>query len=187
MSKKPKNALKGLESLGAALVEVEESTIAAAVEALASEPAFLNYLQAQEKIEKAVKANLEAQRLEKEIEARKSALGDIVIKIQSIQNRLGAFVISLREGLKKAAGITAARAEWGDNFKSMLERAVSVGVSRSANYASMQQELAQLEEEAMAVRIANEEAAERVKTNREMYERLTKEAGDLLASIEGGA
>ena len=187
MSKNNKSSLKGLEALGTVLEAPEESAVAAALEALASEPAFLNYLQAQEKVEKAAHLKAEADRIAAEIEERKGKLGDTVLKQQSLQNRMGAFMIQLREGLLKASGITQARADWGDNFKSMLERAVDVGVSRSTNYANMQAELGKLMAEAEEIRNANGEAAYRVIANREKYDALTKEAGELLASIEGGA
>ncbi len=187
MSKNSKSSLKGLDALGIALVEPEDVAVAAALDALASEPAFLNYLQAQEKIEKAVHARLEAERIAAEIEARTSTLGDAALKIQSLQKRMGAFMIQLREGLLKASGITQARNEWGDNFKAMLERAVDVGVSRSTNYSSMRDELGALMAQAEEIRTANLLAADRVNENREKYESLTKDAADLLASIEGGA
>ena len=187
MSKNTKSSLKGLNALGIALVEPEDAAVAAALDALASEPAFLNFLQAQEKAAKADHLKAEADRIAAEIEARTSELGEIVIKSQSLQTRMGAFMIQLREGLMKAAGSSAARKEWGDNFKAMLERAVDVGVSRSTNYSSMRNELGELMAKAEEIRTANLLAADRVNENRQGYQNLVKEATDLLASIEGGA
>ena len=176
---------KGMQAL-AALLETtpEQEALDAASLALQNDPAYPVFTEAVEKLEEANRLEGVARDLEAKMEQRIKKVMDIVPTTTRLQGLLEALRRNIRKGILSDNGITNERAV--SMFTSRLEKAVDAGVRADSRGASWQDELARLVAEAEGIRIANLRAPGQIAETRGLAERLTKEANELLASIEGG-